>query len=228
MNLVNLKKSNNQKTVAEIYLIKMTLLFIEKANTPKVISNSEETNLQVEETTENISKKVNKKQEKDPEESSELDELLIENRKININNCLYNANKQLKIEFVNNFDSIKEYVTNKKYNSIANLLLKSTPEVVGETNILFTFKNNFEVVLFEKNTNEIVKLLKMIYNKDYVVVAVTTDEWNDIKAEYIKNINSGKKYEYQELKTLPQKKKKSTELQESIESIFGEEYISED
>ncbi len=224
----DLKKSNNQKTVAEIYLIKMTLLFIEKANTPKAISNSEETNLQVEETTENISKKVNKKQEKDPEESSELDELLIENKKININNCLCNANKQLKIEFVNNFDSIKEYVTNKKYNSIANLLLKSTPEVVGETNILFTFKNNFEVVLFEKNTNEIVKLLKMIYNKDYVVVAVTTDEWNDIKAEYIKNINSGKKYEYQELKTLPQKKKKSTELQESIESIFGEEYISED
>ncbi len=224
----DLKKSNNQKTVAEIYLIKMTLLFIEKTNTPKAISTKEDDNIQIQEIAENTNKTVNKKQETETEESSELDELLIENKKININNCLYNANKQLKNEFVNNFVSIKEFVTNKKYNSIANLLLKSTPEVVGETNILFTFKNNFEVVLFEKNINEIVKLLKMIYNKDYVVVAVTTDEWNDIKAEYIKNINSGKKYEYQELKKIPQKKKKSTELQESIESIFGEEYISED
>ena len=228
----DLKKSNNQKIVAEIYLIKMTLLFTEKTHKKeedkledKSIKDSNNSQESKEE-----SKKITKDKEITQQETttSEEDEILIENRKININNCLYNANKQLKNKFIENYDAIREYVTNKKYNSIANLLLKSTPEVVGETNILFTFKNNFEVVLFDKNTNEIVKLLKMIYNNDYVVVAVTNEEWNDIKAEYIKNINEGKKYEYQELKKLPQKKKKNTELQESIESIFGEEFINED
>ena len=228
----DLKKSNNQKIVAEIYLIKMTLLFTEKTHKKeedkledKSIKDSNNSQESKEE-----SKKITKDKEITQQETttSEEDEILIENRKININNCLYNANKQLKNKFIENYDAIREYVTNKKYNSIANLLLKSTPEVVGETNILFTFKNNFEVVLFDKNTNEIVKLLKMIYNNDYVVVAVTNEEWNDIKAEYIKNINAGKKYEYQELKKLPQKKKKNTELQESVESIFGEEFINED
>ena len=228
----DLKKSNNQKIVAEIYLIKMTLLFTEKTHKKeedkledKSIKDSNNSQESKEE-----SKKITKDKEITQQETttSEENEILIENRKININNCLYNANKQLKNKFIENYDAIREYVTNKKYNSIANLLLKSTPEVVGETNILFTFKNNFEVVLFDKNTNEIVKLLKMIYNNDYVVVAVTNEEWNDIKAEYIKNINEGKKYEYQELKKLPQKKKKNTELQESIESIFGEEFINED
>ena len=228
----DLKKSNNQKIVAEIYLIKMTLLFTEKTHKKeedkledKSIKDSNNSQESKEE-----SKKITKDKEITQQETttSEEDEILIENRKININNCLYNANKQLKNKFIENYDAIREYVTNKKYNSIANLLLKSIPEVVGETNILFTFKNNFEVVLFDKNTNEIVKLLKMIYNNDYVVVAVTNEEWNDIKAEYIKNINAGKKYEYQELKKLPQKKKKNTELQESVESIFGEEFINED
>ncbi len=228
----DLKKSNNQKIVAEIYLIKMTLLFTEKTHKKeedkledKSIKDANNSQEKKEE-----SKEITKDKELIQQETttSEEDKIIIENRKININNCLYNANKQLKNKFIENYDSIREYVTNKKYNSIANLLLKSTPEVVGETNILFTFKNNFEVVLFDKNTNEIVKLLKMIYNNDYVVVAVTNEEWNDIKAEYIKNINAGKKYEYQELKKLPQKKKKNTELQESVESIFGEEFINED
>ena len=47
-----------------------------------------------------------------------------------------------------------------------------------------------------------------------------------LKDEYIKNIKNDVKYEYIEEKK--NKKKANTELQESIENIFGEEYISED
>ena len=105
-------------------------------------------------------------------------------------------------------------------------MLKATPEVVSDKTILFTFKNNFEVVLFEKNIQDIQKLLKVVYNKKYDLVAIIQEEWEKIKEEYIKNIKSGKKYEYIEIKESKKKNSKNTELQNSVESIFGSDYIT--
>ena len=44
--------------------------------------------------------------------------------------------------------SFTEFLSIKEYNSLVNLLLKATPQIVTETNVLFTFKNNFDIVLF--------------------------------------------------------------------------------
>ena len=105
-------------------------------------------------------------------------------------------------------------------------MLKATPEVVSDKTILFTFKNNFEVVLFEKNIQDIQKLLKVVYNIKYDLVAIIQEEWEKIRDEYIKNIKSGKKYEYIEIKESKKKNTKNTELQNSVESIFGSDYIT--
>ena len=146
--------------------------------------------------------------------------------KIKINNALSGANKDLKIEFLNQYKNIKEYVSMKEYNSLANLMLKATPEVVSDKTILFTFKNNFEVVLFDKNITDIQNLLKVVYNKKYDLVSVTNEDWETIKAEYIKNIKSGIKYEYIEIEEKKIENAKNTELQNSLESIFGSDYIT--
>jgi len=130
---------------------------------------------------------------------------------------------------MSNFNQIDNYAIKKEYNSVAELLKKSVPEVVSDNNLIFTFKNNFEVLLFEKNVEEVAKLLKLIYNKKYDLVAITNDEWRAIKEEYIKNINAGVKYEY--IKPEIKKTKKTTkkiELVNSVENIFGENYITED
>ena len=73
-----------------------------------------------------------------------------ETKKINVNNALSGANKKMKTEFIEKYQDINEYVSNKEYNSLINLLVKATPEVVSDKNILFTFKNNFEVVWWWK------------------------------------------------------------------------------
>ena len=105
-------------------------------------------------------------------------------------------------------------------------MLKATPEVVSDKTVLFTFKNSFEVVLFDKNIQDIQKLIKVVYNKKYDLVSVTNEDWENIREEYIKNVKSGKKYEYIEIKEKNKSNSKNTELQNSLESIFGSDYVT--
>ena len=208
-----LKRSNNQLIITEIYFIKIALFF-------KTSNNINTTQPEISQNT-----KEDKKEENKEEENVVSDDI----KKILINNSLCDADKKLKISFLEKFDSINDYVTDKDYNNIANLLIKSSPEVVSKNNILFTFNNNFEVVLFDKNSSEIIKFLYKIYRKKYQIVAVTKEEWRKIREEYINNINSGIKYQYKEFEEKKRKKKKNnTELQKSVENIFGEEYIIEE
>lgn len=198
-----LKKTTNQKILVEIYLLKASMIFdeknIEKVNkTTKISQNIE------------INKEIKKDNDKE----------------IKINNSLCGADKSLKNSFIKEYENIKEFLSNKEYNSVANLMQKAIPEVVSEKNVLFSFKNNFEVVLFEKNIIEIQKLLKQIFEKKYSIVAVNIDEWNEIKKEYINNIKNGKKYEYIKEIELNDKSKKTTILENTIENLFGDSIIN--
>ena len=204
-----LKRNTNHKLVCEIYFVKMSLIFQNtnidnKQN--QIINNEEQIN--------------NSKIDKD----SEGDLLLQDNKNILINNCLYGANKELKNAFISKFDQINEFLTNKTFNSISNLLLKSKAEVVSDKIILFTFKNNFEVLLFNQNSVEVKKLLKKIYNKNYDVVSVTNEEWENIKKEYIKNIKNGVEYKYINQKSSQLNNKNYSKLESNVENVFGDDY----
>ena len=206
---LNLKKSNNHIIIAEILFIKITLKFNKND-----IKNSE----------------IDEKETKNDIKIEKNEEIITENDKdIYINNAFVGANKELKNQFLDKYIEVNDYLTNKEYNSIANLLTKSTPEVVSEDYIIFTFKNNFEVVLFDKNIELIIKFLKNIYKKKYNIVAINEEKWLNVKENYIKNIKNGKKYEYIEINKKEKRgRQKTTDLEKSVENIFGEEYIIED
>ncbi len=207
--LINdIKKTTNQKIIMEIYTIKMTLLFKNIEEKAKVEEKPEE----IIEEKEEIEK---------PEENNQM-------KKIKINNALSSANKELKEEFLNKYKILNEYVSNKDYNALANLLLKASPEVVSNKNVIFTFKNKLEIVLFDKNEEDIQKFLKKIYSKNYSIVAITNEEWLKIREEYISNTKKGIKYEYIEEKIKTKKEKKNTELENTVEDLFGEELIKID
>lgn len=201
-----LKKTSNQKTLMEIYFIKMLLIF-SKDN--KLIEQNNEEHIEKEMI-------VLEKNEK----------LDISYKNIRINNTLAEADKDLKKKMLDEYSIIREYLSSKEYNSIANLLLKGVPEVVSSRNILFTFKNSFEVVLFDKNIEDIQKFLKFIFNKKYALTAVNKEDWESIKNDYILLTNEGKKYKYiPEENVQKQKNKKTTVLQNTVENIFGEDYV---
>ena len=217
--LNELKRTNNQKIIAEIYFIKMALLFLD--NQQSINNKKTEVIEKNPEKEENVKKNIieSKKEEKENDNSQDIN-------KTKINNAFSGANKDLKIQFLEQYKNIKEYVSMKEYNSLANLMLKATPEVVSDKTILFTFKNSFEVVLFDKNISDIQNLLKLVYNKKYDLVSVTNEDWETIRTEYIKNIKLGKKYEYIEIEDKKIENTKNTELQNSVESIFGSDYIT--
>jgi len=214
-----LKKCDNQKIIIDIYMLKMNLLYKETENISKTNKNDKKTD--------KIELKNDILEDKKPinEENSNSSD---ETKKIRINNVLFGANKLLKNEFNEEFKKINDYLSMKEYNNIANLLLKSTAEVVSDSYVLFNFKQSFDVVIFDKNIEEITKLLKLMYNKKYNIVAVTDEEWQNIKKEYMNNVKNGIKYTFIEENKILKKTNKNTELQNSVENIFGDEYITID
>lgn len=210
-NLTNtLKRSANQKTLFETYFIKICLMFNKKIT---VDSHEEEKNTI--ESNENVSESVKTSENVD-----------IISKKTKINNTLACASKESKKEILNKYAEINDYISNKDYNSICTLMCKATPEVVSDKNILFTFKNNFEVVLFDKNVEQIQKLLKEIFKKKFDIVAVDVSQWKNIKDKYIKDMNSGVKYTYIKDDTKDKKYKNATALEKEVENIFGDDLIT--
>ncbi len=208
--LYNMKKSTDQKILIKIYFIKMTLTFFDNS-----LQKNDSNNLKI------------KKDGKDVNDS-DSETSIVDNKNILINNCLSLANKKSKIEFIDKFNMIKDYVTDKKYNSIANLLLKSSPEVVSEKNILFTFDKEFEVILFDKNVDLIVKFLKLLYNIEYEVVGISSEDWKEIKKEYISNVKKGIKYVYTDIKNEKIVSNDVKNVEDKIENIFGNIHVTEE
>ena len=222
--------------MAEIYFLRMTLLFNDgkiiiekKVEEPTVVPKEEPKEEEVIEVVDSVNEQKEEKESKIEKYTQNEENVDINSKKITINNVLFGANKDLKTEFVDKYVNINDYITDKKYNSLANLMVKATPEVVSDKIVLFSFKNSFEVVLFDKNIDDIVKLLKLIYKQKFEIVAISEEEWKEEKNEYIKNIKSGVKYSYiEEKKKGTSAKKKTTELENSIENVFGDDFIVED
>ena len=224
-----LRRSSDQRILVEIYFLKILLLFsgndvqkiekpvINEENNVKIVGSILEEKPTMPEKKEEIKEKEVKIIENDIDENIE---------KIRINNAFYGANKELKNAFVDKYDEINDYISNKEYTSIANLLLKSKPEVVSDKNIIFRLKKDIDKNLFNINLEEIQKLLKLIYKKKYSVIAISDEEWKILKEEYINNIKNNVKYEYIEEKV--KKNEKKSVLQDNIEDIFGDEYVKEE
>ena len=210
-NLINeLKRTNNQKIITEISFLKMCLMQNKKEekNIDKIETknNSKDNEIPI-----IIEEKQNEEKEK--------------NKSIKINNVFCGPSKELKNNFVKNYEKLKEFLSMKEYNSLVNLLLKATPQIVTETNVLFTFKNNFDIVLFDNKIEEIQDLLRKIFGKKYSVVAVNNEEYSNILKEYKKNIDSGKIYKYIEEPHIETKNNKNTKIENTAETLFGKDCI---
>ena len=207
-----LKKTSNKKILFEIYFIKLVRLF-----------TADETNKK------DIKEKIIQTQTNDINKEEHIIEepIDISYKKQRINNTLAEADKNLKVEFIKKFEEINDYISNKEYNVIANLLLKSTPEVVSTRNIIFIYKNNFEVVLFDKNIEELQKLINKVYNKKYDIVAINLEEWKKIKEKYINDMKNGIKYKYEDEKQIEKTKKtKTSQIEKTLESMFGDDIVT--
>lgn len=215
--LKELKNSNNQKMLFEIYVFQMfnILNCVDKV---EVINTSM-----------NNKKNVNIKNDKNENINIETNQNLIDSdlKDIRINNVFAGANKEILNSVNSKYYLINDYISNKKYNMVSILLSSGRIVVASDKYLLFSFENKSDVLKFDSIYKQIEQFLKKIYDESYKIVAVSDKEWEEMKNNYINNIKNKISYVFIEENDVKlEMSENSNALENSALNIFGEDTIS--
>lgn len=218
-----LKKSTMQKLIFEIYFMRMCNISNEKNNSLEQLSNSK---MNVE--TDNVENQIIKT-------SSVKADVEILNTKesvkteVRINNALARADKKILLDLQNKFKNIDEYSSNRSFVNAFSILEESSIVVASDEYLILQFEYDSNVSLLNKNLKEVEELIKKVLGKRYKVSALTKNEWNDLKKEYISNRS---KFVYQEENSENDSKEieditiENMENVSSVFEIFGEDSVT--
>lgn len=215
--LKELKNSNNQKMLFEIYVFQM-------CNILKNVDKVEVINTSI-----NNNKNVNIKNDKNENINIETKQNLIDNdlKDIRINNVFAGANKEILNSVNSKYYLINDYISNKKYNMVSILLSSGRIVVASDKYLLFSFENKSDVLKFDSIYKQIEQFLKKIYDESYKIVAVSDKEWEEMKNNYINNIKNKISYVFIEENDVKlEMSENSNALENSALNIFGEDTIS--
>jgi DNA polymerase-3 subunit gamma/tau len=215
--LKELKNSNNQKMLFEIYVFQM-------CNILNCVDKVEVIN-----TSMNNKKNVNIKNDKNENINIETKQNLIDSdlKDIRINNVFSGANKEILNSVNSKYYLINDYISNKKYNMVSILLSSGRIVVASDKYLLFSFKNKSDVLKFDSIYKQIEQFLKKIYDESYKIVAVSDKEWEEMKNNYINNIKNKISYVFIEENDVKlEMSENSNALENSALNIFGEDTIS--
>lgn len=215
--LKELKNSNNQKMLFEIYVFQM-------CNILKNVDKVEVINTSI-----NNNKNVNIRNDKNENINIETKQNLIDSylKDIRINNVFAGANKEILNSVNSKYYLINDYISNKKYNMVSILLSSGRIVVASDKYLLFSFKNKSDVLQFDSIYKQIEQFLKKIYDESYKIVAVSDKEWEEMKNNYINNIKNKISYVFIEENDVKlEMSENSNALENSALNIFGEDTIS--
>lgn len=215
--LKELKNSNNQKMLFEIYVFQM-------CNILNCVDKVEVIN-----TSMNNKKNVNIKNDKNENINIETKQNLIDSdlKDIRINNVFAGANKEILNSVNSKYYLINDYISNKKYNMVSILLSSGRIVVASDKYLLFSFENKSDVLKFDSIYKQIELFLKKIYDESYKIVAVSDKEWEEMKNNYINNIKNKISYVFIEENDVKlEMSENSNALENSALNIFGEDTIS--
>ena len=215
--LKELKNSNNQKMLFEIYVFQMCNI-LKNVDKVEVINTSKNNN-----------KNVNIRNDKNENINIETKQNLIDSdlKDIRINNVFAGANKEILNNVNSKYYLINDYISNKKYNMVSILLSSGKIVVASDKYLLFSFKNKSDVLKFDSIYKQIEQFLKKIYDESYKIVEVSDKEWEEMKNNYINNIKNKISYVFIEENDVKlEMSENSNALENSALNIFGEDTIS--
>lgn len=215
--LKELKNSNNQKMLFEIYVFQMCNI-LKNVDKVEVINTSM-----------NNKKNVNIKNDKNENINIETNQNLIDSdlKDIRINNVFAGANKEILNSVNSKYYLINDYISNKKYNMVSILLSSGRIVVASDKYLLFSFENKSDVLKFDSIYKQIEQFLKKIYDESYKIVAVSDKEWEEMKNNYINNKKNKISYVFIEENDVKlEMSENSNALENSALNIFGEDTIS--
>ena len=148
---------------------------------------------------------------------------------VGINNAFALANKKLKNEMLKKWPEFNNYVHNKEFSPIVSYFLDSVLEVAGEKDVIISVDNESIVTNSNFNKAKLELLFNLVIGKSCNIVFVTKDYFNILKDKYIKDIKSGKKYNYIDVDSknddIIEENDAISENSLSAEDIFGNDIV---
>ena len=144
-------------------------------------------------------------------------------KKIRVNNSFYKASKDLKQKFLLTFQEFKDKLSIENNFKLLGFIENATIEVVSLKNVIFSFKDTSDAIIFNENVNNIEKYYNDKNNSVYKFIAISLDEWDAIRQEFIRN--KDKVYNYideNDVKYMSDEKNETVEL---AESLFGTDIL---
>lgn len=231
----NMKNSCYQKVLLEVAFLKVENLLknIEIVdNEEKAVKKEELQEKPKEKQKEDINNNVEKENEIEANKSNEQ---IFEINKIRINNALALANKNLLEDLKICWVNLSDYLYNKEFGSVVSFLIDGNVRVVGEKDVIISFKYDSTLENALLNISKIESLIYLIVNKNYKVSVVLDDEWEQIKNKFILDKKNGITYTYREEivleKTQENEKYDKIENKEAPESLkdavdlFGQDFV---
>ena len=131
--------------------------------------------------------------------------------------------------------NLSDYLYNKEFGSVVSFLIDGNVRVVGEKDVIISFKYDSTLENALLNISKIESLIYLIVNKNYKVSVVLDDEWEQIKNKFILDKKNGITYTYKEEfmleKTQENEKYDKIESKEAPESLkdavdlFGQDFV---
>lgn len=231
----NMKNSCYQNVLLEVAFLKVENLLknIEIVdNEEKAVKKEELQEKPKEKQKEDINNNVEKENEIEANKSNEQ---IFEINKIRINNALALANKNLLEDLKICWVNLSDYLYNKEFGSVVSFLIDGNVRVVGEKDVIISFKYDSTLENALLNISKIESLIYLIVNKNYKVSVVLDDEWEQIKNKFILDKKNGITYTYKEEfvleKTQENEKYDKIENKEAPESLkdavdlFGQDFV---
>ena len=144
-------------------------------------------------------------------------------KKIRINNSFYKASKDLKQKFLFTFQEVKDKLSIENNFKLLGMIENATVEVVSSKNVIFSFNNANDAIIFNENVNRIEKYYNEKNNSVYKFIAISLNEWDIIRQEFIKN--KGKVYSYIDENDVKYMSDEKDETFELAESLFGNDIL---
>ena len=147
-------------------------------------------------------------------------------KNVRVNNVLSGANKEILKAVTKEFESINDYISSKKYNSIAILLADSKIVCASDLYLMFSLNEKSSLDIFYENIKLIELLINEFFSKPYKVVGITNTEWQNTKIDYINKIKNGEKYVFIEENDVKLDMDNNNDAQDFAMDVFGEDTVS--
>ncbi len=144
-------------------------------------------------------------------------------KKIRINNSFYKASKDLKQKFLFTFQEVKDKLSIENKFKLLGFIENATIEVVSSKNVIFSFKDTSDAIIFNENVNSIEKYYNEKNNSVYKFIAISLNEWDTIRQEFIRN--KDKVYSYIDENDVKYMSDEKDETFELAESLFGTDIL---